>query len=92
MMSVMASGVEKRRSDCSLPVAIGGAFTPPPQSGLAWLCFLLPGRPGDFALISANLRRFAPSFSSFSAAPRNLVAGAELLINGETPCPDPDAH
>jgi len=38
----MASGVEKRRSDCSLPVAIGGAFTPPPQSGLAWLYFLFP--------------------------------------------------
>ena len=28
------SGVEKRRSDGSLPVAIGGAFATPPQSGL----------------------------------------------------------
>jgi hypothetical protein len=28
------SGVEKRRSDSSLPVAIGGAFATPPQSGL----------------------------------------------------------
>ena len=34
--------VENRRSDCSLPVAIGWAFASPPQSGLAWLCFLLP--------------------------------------------------
>ncbi len=28
--------------DCSLPVAIGWAFASPPQSGLAWLCFLFP--------------------------------------------------
>jgi len=25
-----------------------GAFASPPQSGLAWSCFLLPGRPGEF--------------------------------------------
>ena len=29
------SRVEKRRSDGSLPVAMGGAFATPPQSGLA---------------------------------------------------------
>jgi hypothetical protein len=29
-------GVEKRRSDGSLPVAVGEVFTSPPQSGLAW--------------------------------------------------------
>src|SRR4029077_12112271 len=34
--------VEKRRSDVSLPVAIGQIFTWPPQSGLAWFCFLFP--------------------------------------------------
>jgi hypothetical protein len=34
--------VEKRRSDFSLPVAIGQAFAAPPQSGLTWLCFLFP--------------------------------------------------
>ncbi len=28
------SRVEKRRSNGSLPVAISGAFAPPPQSGL----------------------------------------------------------
>ena len=28
-------GVENRRSDLSLPVAIGEAFASPPQSGLA---------------------------------------------------------
>jgi hypothetical protein len=28
-------GVEKRRSDISLPVAVGQVFTWPPQSGLA---------------------------------------------------------
>jgi hypothetical protein len=31
---LVMSGVEKRRSDSSLPVAIGGAFATPPQSGL----------------------------------------------------------
>src|SRR5215469_8089589 len=36
------SRAEKRRSDGSLPVAIGGAFATPPQSGLTWLCFLFP--------------------------------------------------
>ena len=35
-------GVENRRSGCSLPVAHGWAFAAPPQSGLAWLCFLFP--------------------------------------------------
>jgi len=35
-------GVEKRRSDFSLPVAIGVAFATPPQSGLTWFCFLFP--------------------------------------------------
>ena len=35
-------GVEKRRSDFSLPVAVGQIFTWPPQSGLAWFCFLFP--------------------------------------------------
>ncbi len=35
--------VENRRSSGSLPVAIcGWAFASPPQSGLAWRCFLFP--------------------------------------------------
>jgi hypothetical protein len=38
----MGSRVENRRSGCSLPVAHGLGFRPPPQSGLAWLCFLFP--------------------------------------------------
>ena len=36
------SGVEKRHSDVSLPVAIGQIFIWPPQSGLTWFCFLFP--------------------------------------------------
>ena len=40
--SMVLSGVEKRRSDFSLPVAIGQIFTWPPQSGLTWFCFLFP--------------------------------------------------
>ncbi len=35
-------GVEKWRSDVSLPVAMGQVFTWPPQSGLTWFCFLFP--------------------------------------------------
>ena len=40
--SGLMSGVEKRRSDFSLPVAVGPIFTWPPQSGLTWVCFLFP--------------------------------------------------
>jgi hypothetical protein len=40
------SRVENRRSGGSLPVAVDGAFARSPQSGLTWLWFLLPGRPG----------------------------------------------
>ena len=39
---ITVGGVEKRRSDFSLPVAIGVAFATPPQSGLTWFCFLFP--------------------------------------------------
>ena len=43
------SGVENRRSSGSLPVAfVSAAFAERPHSGLAWLCFLLPSRPGEF--------------------------------------------
>jgi hypothetical protein len=38
----MASRVEKRRSDVSLPVAFVQVFAWPPQSGLAWFRFLFP--------------------------------------------------
>ena len=41
-MSEMASRVENRRSDFSLPVAVDRAFASSPQSGWAWLCFLFP--------------------------------------------------
>ena len=34
ILSHRMSRVEKRRSDGSLPVATGGAFATPPQSGL----------------------------------------------------------
>src|SRR5215467_16118189 len=42
MVPSWLSRVEKRRSDCSLPVAIGQVFTWPPHSGLTWFCFLFP--------------------------------------------------
>jgi hypothetical protein len=40
VLSEMASRVENRRSDCSLPVGFDEAFAPSPQSGLTWFCFL----------------------------------------------------
>ena len=42
LANALLGGVEKRRSDGSLPVAIGEVFTAPPQSGLALFCFLFP--------------------------------------------------
>src|ERR1700730_18515837 len=38
----------RRRSDGSLPVAVGLVFACPPQSDWAYRCFLLPRRPGIF--------------------------------------------
>ena len=38
----IASRVENRRSGFSLPVAVGVLSHGPPQSGLAWFCFLFP--------------------------------------------------
>jgi hypothetical protein len=40
--SVIESRVENRRRGFSLPVAVGALSRDPPQSGLAWLCFLFP--------------------------------------------------
>jgi len=42
LMSAMASRVENRRRDCSLPVVYDEAFAASPQSGLTWFCFLFP--------------------------------------------------
>jgi hypothetical protein len=36
------SGVEKRRSDFSFPVAVGQVFTWPPQPGLTWFWLFFP--------------------------------------------------
>src|SRR5215469_5817550 len=44
----MVSRVENGRSVFSLPVAADETFASSPQSGWAWLCFLLPGRPREF--------------------------------------------
>ena len=50
-------GVEKRRSDFSLPVAIGEVFTAPPQSGWAWFCFLFPLIAPDVPISGIRRRR-----------------------------------
>src|SRR5579864_1810411 len=58
------SGVEKRRSDFSLPVAVGQIFTWPPQSGLTWFCFLFPlielDRRFSRIQLSEKVSRFCP--------------------------------
>jgi hypothetical protein len=58
------SGVEKRRSDFSLPVAVGQVFTWPPQSGLTWFCFLFPlielDRRFSRIQLSEKVSRFRP--------------------------------
>ena len=61
---MMRSGVEKRRSDFSLPVAVGQVFTWPPQSGLTWLWFLFPlielDRRFSRIQLSEKVSRFCP--------------------------------
>ena len=54
------SGVENRRSGCSLPVAVDNAFAVSPQSGLAWLCFLWPGRSGRRKDVKPSLETALP--------------------------------
>ena len=46
----MKWGVESRTGAVTVVSRwiLGLAFAAPPQSGLAWFCFLLPSRPGEF--------------------------------------------
>jgi hypothetical protein len=74
------SGVEKRRSDVSLPVAIGQVFTWPPQSGLAWCCFLLPSRPGEFRPEPLTDPCLTVSGHTARATPGRLAPSAETIF------------
>src|SRR5438552_10430230 len=49
-MRPVVSRVESRTGAVALASRwlVGWAFASPPQSGLAWLCCLLPSRPGEF--------------------------------------------
>src|SRR5438876_10866050 len=49
-MRPVVSRVESRTGAVALASRwlVGWAFASPPQSGLAWFCFLLPSRPGEF--------------------------------------------
>src|SRR5438552_18769433 len=49
-MRPVVSRVESRTGAVALASRwlVGWAFASPPQSGLAWLCYLLPSRPGEF--------------------------------------------
>jgi hypothetical protein len=74
------SGVEKRRSDVSLPVAIGQVFTWPPQSSLAWCCFLLPSRPGEFRPEPLTDPCLTVSGHTARATPGRLAPSAETIF------------
>ena len=77
------SGVEKRRSDVSLPVAIGQIFTWPPQSGLAWCCFLFPlialDRRVSRIQLSEKVSRGRPRKA---ACPSSKLGKAQPLMQG----------
>src|ERR1700751_3747204 len=78
-VAVSLCGVEKRRSDVSLPVAIGQIFTWPPQSGLAWFCFLLPSRPGEFRPEPLTDPCLTVSGHTARAPPGRLAPSAEAI-------------
>ena len=65
-------GVEKRRSDFSLPVAIGEVFTAPPQSGLAWFCFLFPLIAPDMPISGIRRSEKAHGFAHGRLAVRSV--------------------
>ena len=65
-------GVEKRRSDVSLPVAIGLAFAVPPQSGLTWFCFLFPLVAPDVRMSRIRRSEKAHEFAHGRRAVRSL--------------------
>ena len=67
-----ARGVEKRRSDFSLPVAIGEVFTAPPQSGLAWFCFLFPLIAPDMPISGIRRSEKAHGFAHGRLAVRSV--------------------
>ena len=75
--------VEKRRSDVSLPVAMGQVFTWPPQSGLAWFCFLFPlielDRRVSRIQLSEKVSRFRPRKA---ACPSGKFDKAQHLMQG----------
>jgi len=57
------SRVENRRSGRSRPVARGVAFASPPQSGLAWLCFLFPLIEPDWRIARIRLSEKTHAFA-----------------------------
>src|SRR5262252_8271758 len=63
ILSVIRSRVEKRRSSGSLPVAIGEAFAPPPQSGLTWFWFLFPLMEPDVQISRIRLSEKTHAFA-----------------------------
>jgi hypothetical protein len=60
----MASRVENRRSNCSLPVAVWvGLSLHPPKSGLAWPCFLFPLIEPDWQISRIRLSEQTHAFA-----------------------------
>src|SRR6266571_1181874 len=79
----LMSGVENRRSDVSLPVAVDEAFASSPQSGLAWLCFLFPLIEPDRRIsrirLSEKVSRLRPRKA---ACPSSKFDKAQHLMQG----------
>lgn len=75
----MASRVESRRSDGSLPVVLDEAFATSPQSGLTWFCFLLPGCSWRGARVNSNVLTPTKSYRSMSFCTLAGVANVELV-------------
>jgi len=90
MVPSWLSRVEKRRSDCSLPVAIGQVFTWPPHSGLTWFCFLFPlielDRHISCIQLSEKSSRFCPRKAYGSCIEANQ---AKLVVQELVEVPPP---
>ncbi len=79
----LMSGVENRRSDVSLPVAVDEAFASSPQSGLAWLCFLFPLIEPDRRISRIRLSEKGSRFRPRKAAcPSSKFDKAQHLMQG----------
>ena len=82
-MDGMMSRVENRRSGCSLPVAVDGAFATSPQSGLTWLWFLFPLIEPDRRFSRIRLSEKGSRFGPRKADGSSIEANQPKLVMEE---------